>query len=191
MPRQIGLPCRAPLLLLAALACVPRPASPASGLQEAGSGQQEGGGDDAPQWAAGGEWSRSRHDLSFVSVHNHKLSTLLGTILAHQFTIPEAQLHRSLVYTGSNHRLRRVVHDLMTGRRVVRIGAVGGSVCWGWKASAVGVTDWFSLFSNWIVSAGRGGGRGGAAVAASGSGGDSLVMCPNVCVWKALGRGRG
>lgn len=55
---------------------------------------------------------------------------------------PRRQVQKSLVYLGANQRLRRVVHDLMVGKPV-RVGAIGGSITHGAKASKIGDTDWF------------------------------------------------
>lgn len=63
-----------------------------------------------------------------------------------------AQVQKSLVYLGPNARLRRVVHDLIVGRDV-RLGAIGGSITHGAKASKIGETDWFRCVE---ASGGRG-----------------------------------
>lgn len=35
---------------------------------------------------------------------------------------------------------------------MLKVGVLGGSVCWGHGASRRGTTDWFPLFSSWMVS---------------------------------------
>lgn len=58
-------------------------------------------------------------------VSNQRLSALLGSLLGHwEYTVPEVQLRRGLVYTGSNHRLRAVVQKAMSGQPV-KIGVIG------------------------------------------------------------------
>ncbi|KAG1667238.1 hypothetical protein FOA52_009803 [Chlamydomonas sp. UWO 241] len=99
------------------------------------------------------EWRAYFHSLNSIVVHNQRMSNLMGPILNYSFSIPEVQLRKGMVYTGSNARLRRVVRDLITGKRQVRIGVVGGSVTWGTGPSVRGVTDWFSIFSRYMVTA--------------------------------------
>ena len=70
-------------------------------------------------------WQTYYHRLNNVMVSNQRLSALLGSLLGHwEFTVPEVQLRRGLVYTGSNHRLRAVVQKAMSGQPV-KIGVVG------------------------------------------------------------------
>jgi hypothetical protein len=59
------------------------------------------------------------------------------------------QVQKSLVYLGTNQRLRRVVHDLMVGKDI-RVGAIGGSITHGAKASKIGETDWFR-WGAWVA----------------------------------------
>lgn len=47
------------------------------------------------------------------------------------------------MHLGANQRLRRVVRDLLRGKPV-KVGVVGGSISWGYMASKIGETDWFS-----------------------------------------------
>ena len=82
------------------------------------------------------------------------MSNLLGSVVNnYKFSLPELQLRRGAVYTGANSRLRRVVRDLLTGRRPVRVGVVGGSISWGQGASDRGVTDWFSVVTSYLSQA--------------------------------------
>jgi hypothetical protein len=60
----------------------------------------------------------------------------------HKHACPPPQVQRSLVYLGANQRLRRVVHDMLVGKSV-RVGAIGGSITHGAKATKIGETDWF------------------------------------------------
>lgn len=69
----------------------------------------------------------------------------------HTFHLPMAQLQRSLVYVGPNHRLRRVIRGLQQGR-TVKVGVIGGSISHGAKASKIGETDWFSLVGQFLRS---------------------------------------
>jgi len=45
-----------------------------------------------------------------------------------------------------------VVHDLLLGKRI-RVGAIGGSITHGAKASKIGETDWFSLVGKYLRTA--------------------------------------
>lgn len=62
-------------------------------------------------------------------------------------------MQKGLVYTGSNFRLRKVIHDLILGKRPLKIGAIGGSITNGAKASKIGETDWFSLVGSYLTTA--------------------------------------
>ena len=96
---------------------------------------------------------REIHRLSTVTVGNQRVTSLLGNVVNYRFSLPELQLRKGAVYTGANSRLRRVVRDLLTGRRQVKVGIVGGSISWGQGASKRGVTDWFSLVSRYLIQA--------------------------------------
>jgi hypothetical protein len=72
-------------------------------------------------------------------VHQLEAST---TLWFASFEPQIEQVQKSLVYLGPNARLRRVVHDLIVGKHV-RVGAIGGSITHGAKASKIGETDWF------------------------------------------------
>ncbi len=54
-----------------------------------------------------------------------------------RYELPPVQIAKSLVYLGPNYRLRRVVHDLMRGGKTIRVGAIGGSITHGAKASRI------------------------------------------------------
>ncbi|KAG1666700.1 hypothetical protein FOA52_013612 [Chlamydomonas sp. UWO 241] len=57
-----------------------------------------------------------------------------------------------MAYIGPNTRLRRVVSDLITGHRPIKIAVIGGSVSWG-LAAEVGKNDWFTVFSRYMSDA--------------------------------------
>lgn len=84
---------------------------------------------------------------------NRRFTEILGPIMHHQYTLPMTQVQKSLVYTGSNYRLRRVVHDMIIGKRPIKVGAIGGSITHGAKASVIGETDWFSLVGKYLKTA--------------------------------------
>jgi hypothetical protein len=94
---------------------------------------------------------------------------LLGPVLTEwEYSLPLPQVRKSLVYTGgANARLRRVVHDLLVGggggngdsssssrpRPTIKVGAIGGSITHGAKASRMGENDWFSLVGKYMRDA--------------------------------------
>ncbi|KAF6266240.1 hypothetical protein COO60DRAFT_1632898 [Scenedesmus sp. NREL 46B-D3] len=78
---------------------------------------------------------------------------MLGPIMRHDYTLPLPQVQKALVYTGSNFRLRKLVHDMILGKRAIKVGAVGGSITNGAKASVIGETDWFSLVGKYMQRA--------------------------------------
>lgn len=98
-------------------------------------------------------WAAVHHRVGSLVLEGRRVGEVLGPILVHDFTLPPSQLAKSLVYTGANYRLRRVVHDLVTARRPLRVGAIGGSITHGAKASERGRTDWFSLVGAYLRSA--------------------------------------
>jgi hypothetical protein len=104
--------------------------------------------------ATGGPRSRSVGDL-------------LGPVLTEwEYALPLPQVRKSLVYAGgANARLRRVVHDLLVGagatangdgttnKPTIKVGAIGGSITHGAKASRMGENDWFSLVGQYMRAA--------------------------------------
>lgn len=58
----------------------------------------------------------------------------LSSIFSWKFFLPEAQLRKGLVYTGSNFRLRRVIKELIDRRpnneNPIKIAVIGGSISW-------------------------------------------------------------
>ena len=120
----------------------------------------------AMDWAAGAseakaksrqlteeQWHSALHRLSGLELDDHSVSDLLGPVMHYKYDLPLPQVRKSLVYTGSNFRLRRVVHDMMMGGRTIKVGAIGGSITHGAKASVIGETDWFSLVGTYLKEA--------------------------------------
>lgn len=98
-------------------------------------------------------WNAHLHRLQAITLERRRFTEILGPILQHQYTLPMTQVQKSLVYTGSNYRLRRVVHDMILGKRPIKVGAIGGSITNGAKASIIGETDWFSLVGRYLKTA--------------------------------------
>lgn len=98
-------------------------------------------------------WHAHKHRLQSMKLDGRHLLDILGPIMDHQYTLPMTQVQKSLVYTGSNYRLRRVVHDMVMGKKPIKVGAIGGSITHGAKASVIGKTDWFSLVGTYLQSA--------------------------------------
>jgi hypothetical protein len=98
-------------------------------------------------------WQNSKHRLQSLKLDGHGLGDFLRHIMQHDYILPLEQLQKSLVYTGSNYRLRKVVHDLILANRPIKVGAIGGSITNGAKASKIGETDWFSLVGSYMKTA--------------------------------------
>jgi hypothetical protein len=98
-------------------------------------------------------WQNSKHRLQSLKLDGHGLGDFLRHIMQHDYVLPLEQLQKSLVYTGSNYRLRKVVHDLILAKRPIKVGAIGGSITNGAKASKIGETDWFSLVGKYMKTA--------------------------------------
>jgi hypothetical protein len=109
-----------------------------------------------PQWAEHAEatkaaarklserhWHSQMHRLQNLVLDERRFGDMLGPVLRHEYTLPIPQVQKSLVYTGSNFRLRKLVHDMILGKRRIKVGAIGGSITNGAKASVIGETDWF------------------------------------------------
>ncbi|KAI8475674.1 MAG: hypothetical protein J3K34DRAFT_27974 [Monoraphidium minutum] len=159
----------APLALAAAIALLLAGAAAAA---DGGSGGKSGGGGgggkgsgadgagadwkpasrDKARAAGAAMWHKQLHQTAQIVVNGQRMGDLLGPVLKHTYELPPTQVQRSLVYLGPNARLRRVVHDLIVGRPV-RVGAVGGSITHGAKASKIGETDWFSLVGRYLKDA--------------------------------------
>ncbi|KAG2425210.1 hypothetical protein HYH02_015037 [Chlamydomonas schloesseri] len=97
------------------------------------------------------EWDWG-HTYTRVTVDNQRVSSVLSHMLRYNFTLPRVQLQRGVVYMGAASRLRRVIHDALSGKPI-KVGIVGGSVSWGQGASVRGETDWFSLLGHYLVRA--------------------------------------
>ncbi|GFR42716.1 hypothetical protein Agub_g3640 [Astrephomene gubernaculifera] len=101
------------------------------------------------------EWDWG-HTWSTVEINKQPVSMLLSSVLGnYRFTLPRDQLHRGTAYVGSSSRLRRLVRDLILPREQTnfKIAVIGGSISYGQFTSKRGVTDWFSVFSKWMISA--------------------------------------
>ena len=60
-------------------------------------------------------------------------------------------MRRAVGYWGTNHRLRRVVADMLRGRPA-HFTAVGGSITWGDGVNVVkGRNDWLSLLEAYLL----------------------------------------
>lgn len=118
---------------------------------------------DGPDWTKGREqskaaavkqanhhWRNTRHRMQSLKLDNRSLRDFLRHIMDHKYSLPLEQVQKGLVYTGSNFRLRTVVHDLILGKRPIKVGAIGGSITNGAKASRIGETDWFSLVGKYL-----------------------------------------
>lgn len=88
-------------------------------------------------------WHSQVHRLKSLVLDERRFGDMLGPIMRHDYTLPLPQVQKALVYTGSNFRLRKLVHDMILGKRAIKVGAVGGSITNGAKASVIGETDWF------------------------------------------------
>ena len=78
------------------------------------------------------EWQTYNSHLCSIHIGQQQLCSLLGpSFLSHNYTLTPTQLKRALTYIGPNHRLRRVVRDMITGKVQVRVGVIGTSVSWG------------------------------------------------------------
>lgn len=98
-------------------------------------------------------WNNVQHRLQSLQLDGHGLGNLLRHVMSHQYTLPMEQVQKGLVYTGSNFRLRKVVHDLVVSKRPIKVGAIGGSITNGAKASKIGETDWFALVGQYLKAA--------------------------------------
>ncbi|GFR47718.1 hypothetical protein Agub_g9472 [Astrephomene gubernaculifera] len=96
-------------------------------------------------------WQRSSHQMASISVNNAAVGSLLTPLLGYQFLLPKTQLRAGLAYLGPRTRLRRFVRDLLTGRKPMRIGAIGGSITCGQGTSNATQYGWFSVLGRWLV----------------------------------------
>lgn len=72
-------------------------------------------------------------------------------VFSHGWAAPEMYIRRG-VRTAPTARLRRVANDLLAGRET-HVTVVGGSITYGDPGAIPGVTDWFSVFSQWLSRA--------------------------------------
>jgi len=91
------------------------------------------------------EWKAYYHHLCGLSIAGQPLCGLLTHLIQWKFSLTPTQLRRAAAHVGPNHRLRRVVRDLITGHAQVNIGVIGTSVSFGTGATDRGRTDWFSV----------------------------------------------
>ncbi|KAG2496419.1 hypothetical protein HYH03_005645 [Edaphochlamys debaryana] len=96
------------------------------------------------------------HTWSDVEVRKRSVSSLLSSLFNnYKFTLPKQQLLRGTGYLGASARLRKVVRELLMpqGKKDFKIAAIGGSITYNSFASKHGVTDWFSVFSQYMINA--------------------------------------
>lgn len=117
-----------------------------------------------PQWAQHAEatkaaarklserhWHSQVQRLQSLELDARRFGDILGHIMRHEYTLPIPQVQKSLVYTGANFRLRKLVHDMILGKRPFKVGAIGGSITNGAKASVIGETDWFRCGAGYVI----------------------------------------
>ncbi|MEW5300373.1 MAG: hypothetical protein WDW36_003309 [Sanguina aurantia] len=87
--------------------------------------------------------------------HNHHVkrrSKVVTAMLNYNFTTPEVQLRRGLTYLGSNWRLRRAVHKLLSEPAPeLWVGVIGGSITQGHTVQHDEI--WFTLLQDWLTAA--------------------------------------
>ncbi|PNW79166.1 hypothetical protein CHLRE_09g402923v5 [Chlamydomonas reinhardtii] len=126
------------------------------------------------EWLGNDPWARTKHRPEFnwkwrwAEVKSSKSDShpkpqhssgvevranLQAALDSYEYTLPLTQLRRGVVYTGSANRLRRVLHKAATDGASIKVAAIGGSISWGHGASQRGETDWFSVFSRWLIDA--------------------------------------
>eukprot|EP00798_Chlamydomonas_sp_ICE-L_P015648 gene15648-21755_t len=110
-----ALPSRRPLRALLALAVMLCAcASPGLGVQM-GEEQQR------PADATSASFASYNKQKEVVTIQGKSLRELLGPMFEYKFMLPEVQLRKGMSYVGSNHKMRRIVSDLITGKRPVKI----------------------------------------------------------------------
>ena len=63
--------------------------------------------------------------LHHVKIDGKTIPEILGPVLNYSFSLPQSALRKGTGYLGANFRLRRVVRDMLSGKRPVKIGIVG------------------------------------------------------------------
>ena len=91
------------------------------------------------EFTASMEWQAYNSRLCALHIGQQQLCSLLGpSFLSHNYTLTPTQLKRASTFTGPNHRLRRVVRDLITGKAPISVGVIGTSISWGTGKSMKG-----------------------------------------------------
>lgn len=86
--------------------------------------------------------------MEHVVISDRPVVTNLGSLLqSHNFLVPESALRKGTVYIGSNHRLRRVVHDMLHGGHRVQIVSI--------STTPRMDNDWISQLNDWTSKAFR------------------------------------
>lgn len=76
-------------------------------------------------------WGSYYKSLGGVAFSGRTVSSLLGPLLEYKYSLTPTQLRNAVVFSGYKPRLRRIVWNLLTGRKHVKIGVIGTSVSWG------------------------------------------------------------
>jgi len=63
--------------------------------------------------------------MQHVKIDGKTLPEILGPVLHYSYSLPHSALRKGTGYVGANFRLRRVVRDMLSGKRPVKIGIVG------------------------------------------------------------------
>ncbi len=81
----------------------------------------------------GHEWNEYRTNLCALHLHQQSACSLMPKpLMEHVFSLTPTQLRRGMAYVGPNHRMRRMVRDMVTGTGPeLNIGVIGTSVSWG------------------------------------------------------------
>ncbi|GAX74670.1 hypothetical protein CEUSTIGMA_g2118.t1 [Chlamydomonas eustigma] len=97
-------------------------------------------------------------DFIHVRIDGKPLHDILNSVLdTWDFKLPESGLRKGTGYIGANFRARRVVRDMLSGKRPVKIAVIGGTVSAAQHGvSKRGETDWVSLIGSWISKAFKG-----------------------------------
>ncbi|GBF91603.1 hypothetical protein Rsub_04343 [Raphidocelis subcapitata] len=90
----------------------------------------------SPASAEAYEWTVYRNNLKAMTVPGLKgtVGDRLGEFLEYKFTLPIEFMRRSQSYVGPRTRLRRVVNDMLSGKKV-EVAVLGGSISAGAVAS--------------------------------------------------------
>lgn len=80
------------------------------------------------------EWQVYRQNLKALTAGNETVAESLGPLLSWEFSLPLEFIRRGQSYVGPNHRLRRVLADILAGK-AVEVTVLGGSISTGAVAS--------------------------------------------------------